>query len=138
MYFYVQYPKRPEEAVRNPLELDGFEQLCGCWELNILEEKPVLLTAEATFQLEKDTVSKLHCHILDLGDGHGDLLCPLINFPGCVHEFVYYNLIFFCGRIMLCNPSWPGTHCVDQTVLEPAELLLPLEITDVCHHTWLL
>lgn len=70
-----------------------------------------LLTAEASFQPEKDTILKLHCHILDLRDGQGDLLCPLISFPGSMHEFIYYNLIF-CGRIMPCNPSWPGTHCV--------------------------
>ena len=31
---------------------DGYEPLCGCWELNSgpLEEQPVLLTAEPSFQ----------------------------------------------------------------------------------------
>lgn len=37
---------RIQKKVLDPLELDGHELLCGCWELNpgSLKEQPVLLT----------------------------------------------------------------------------------------------
>ena len=50
-----------------------FDQPCGFWELKLLEEQPVLLTAKATFQPEE---KKLHCHILDLGDGQVIFYAP--------------------------------------------------------------
>jgi hypothetical protein len=42
------------EGVRSPGTgvMDSYELLCGCWELHAgpLEEQPVLLTAELSFQ----------------------------------------------------------------------------------------
>lgn len=49
---YVKYLRRPEGAIRSPGSVtgvtDSHEPLYGCWELSLdlLEEKPVLLTTE--------------------------------------------------------------------------------------------
>lgn len=37
--------------------------------------------------------------------------------------------IFSQDRIFLCNPSWPGTHCVEQ-------LGLDLGMPGTHHHAW--
>ena len=48
---------------------------------------------------------------------------------------------FFPAGVSLCDPGWPGTHCVYQAGLELTWVCLPLspsaEIKVLCFHFWL-
>jgi hypothetical protein len=74
MYFFMQCAQSGQKRLLEILwNWMVFDQPCGFWELKLLEEQPVLLTAKATFQPEE---KKLHCHILDLGDGQVIFYAP--------------------------------------------------------------
>jgi hypothetical protein len=46
-------------------------------------------------------------------------------------------ILFYCDRVLLCNPGWPGTPYVAQADLKLI-ILLPLGawITGMYHYTW--
>ena len=66
-------PQRPEEGIGSPgTEVtDNCKPPCGCWELNsgLLEDQPVLSTAEPSLQSETPEVQK----VLGPGDEAGKL-----------------------------------------------------------------
>lgn len=124
----MQYPQKTEEGVDSPGTgvPDGRELPCGCWDLNLdpLQEKPVLVTAETSLQpLQLAIIFKVNylpqfrfCIFYKLKASVFLIQLSLFksNFTAIFlfyfFHFSFFYLFSFFETMSFSTPSWPEIY----------------------------